>query len=79
MATSDATTSGTVPTTRSSVENRGAPNDFVVPVVHLHLPEPMVKVGFYGALAAAVALGAVDLPLGVFVGVGVAIAGHRRA
>jgi hypothetical protein len=55
------------------------PNDFVVPVVHVHLPESAVKLGFYGGLGAAVALGAVDWPLAVLVGAGVAIARHRRA
>jgi hypothetical protein len=79
MATNDTATSDTLPTPKASVEKRSGPNDFVVPVVHLHLPEPVVNVGFYGGLAAAVALGAVDLPLALLVGVGVAIAGHRRA
>ena len=51
---------------------------FVVPLVHVRLSEPAVNLGFYGGLAAAVALGAVDLPVGVLVGVGVAIARHRR-
>ena len=51
---------------------------FVVPLVHLRLSEPAVNVCFYGGLAAAVALGAVDLPVGVIVGVGVAIARRRR-
>ena len=51
---------------------------FVVPLVHLRLSEPAVNFGSYGGLAAAVALGAVDLPVGVLVGVGVAIARHRR-
>ena len=51
---------------------------FVVLLVHLRLSEPAVNVCFYGGLAAAVALGAVDLPVGVLVGVGVAIARRRR-
>ena len=51
---------------------------FVVPLVHVRLSESAVNFGFYGGLAAAVALGAVDLPVGVLVGVGVAIARHRR-
>jgi hypothetical protein len=80
MATGDTATGDTLPTARASVEKRsGLPDDFVVPLVHLHLPEPVVKAGFYGGLAAAVALGAMDLPLAALVGVGVAIAGHRRA
>ena len=59
--------------------DQGHPGDYVVPVVHIHLPESAVKVGFYGGLAAAVVAGAVDLPLALLVGVGVAIARHRRA
>jgi hypothetical protein len=51
---------------------------FVVPLVHVHLSEPAVTRAFYGGLAAAVVLGAVDLPVGVLVGLGVAIARHRR-
>lgn len=78
MATNDTATRGTVSRTRSSAGQRGDSNDFVVPVVHLHLSEHVVKVGFYGGLAAAVALGAVELPLAALVGVGVAIAGHRH-
>ena len=69
---------------RSSSQQSPAPaqpvsgGGFVVPLVHLRLSEPVVNVGFYGGLAAAVALGAVDLPLGVLVGVAVAVARHRR-
>jgi hypothetical protein len=43
------------------------------------LPEPVVKAGFYGGVAAALAVGAVDWPLALLAGVGVAIARHRRA
>jgi len=57
---------------------RSADGGFVVPLVHLHLSEPAVHVGFCAGLAAAVVLGAVDLPVGVLLGVGVAIARHRR-
>jgi hypothetical protein len=44
-----------------------------------HLSEPTVTRAFYGGLTAAVVLGAVDLPVGVLIGLGVAIARHRRA
>ncbi len=54
-------------------------NDFVIPIVHIHLPEPALKLGLYGGLGAAVALSAVDWPLAVIVGAGVAIARHQRA
>jgi hypothetical protein len=48
-------------------------------MVHVHLPEPVVKAGFYGGMAAAVATGALDWPLVLLAGVGVAIVRHRRA
>ena len=47
---------------------RAFPSDYVVPVVHVHLPEPVVKVGFYGGLATAVAVGALDWPLVLLAG-----------
>jgi hypothetical protein len=69
-----------VVTKRETAADSGrSPSDYVVPVVHVHLPEPVVKVGFYGGLVAAVAVGAVDWPLALLVGVGVAITRHRRA
>ncbi|MFZ2057974.1 MAG: hypothetical protein WAV54_11275 [Acidimicrobiales bacterium] len=64
---------------QTSADSGRSPSDYVVPVVHVHLPEPVVKVGFYGGLAAAVATGALDWPLVLLAGVGVAIARHRRA
>ena len=64
---------------QTSADNGRSPSDYVVPVLHVHLPEPVVKVGFYGGLAAAVAAGALDWPLVVMAGVGVAIVRHRRA
>jgi len=64
---------------QTSADNGQPPSDYVVPVFHIHLPESVVRVGFYGGLAAAAAAGAVDLPLALLVGVGVAIARHRRA
>ena len=65
---------------RETAADRGrSPSDYVVPVVHVHLPEPVVKAGFYGGVAAALAVGAVDWPLALLAGVGVAIARHRRA
>ena len=69
-----------VRTNRETAADTGrSPSDYVVPVVHVHLPEPVVKAGFYGGLAAAVAAGALDWPLVVLAGVGVAIVRHRRA
>jgi hypothetical protein len=70
-------TSRTISKLPAPAEKRA--DDFVVPIVHIHLSEPVVNVGFYGGLAAAVVLGAVDLPLAALVGAAVAIARHRRA
>lgn len=64
---------------QASADNGQPRGDYVVPVIHIHLPESAVKVGFYGGLATALATGAVDLPLALLVGVGVVIARHRRA
>ena len=53
-----------VGTKRETAADRGrSPSDYVVPVVHVHLPEPVVKAGFYGGVAAAVATGAARLAL----------------
>ncbi len=71
-------TRGTVTKMETPAEPTREPNDYVVPVVHIRLPEPAVKFGFYGGLAAAVVLGAVELPLAALVGAGVVIARHRR-
>ena len=69
----------TVSAPQAAKEHPPRSGDFVVPVVHVHLPESAVKLGFYSGLGAAVAIGAVDWPLAVLVGAGVAIARHRRA
>jgi hypothetical protein len=70
----------TRPTTKpqASVGTRRSAGDYVVPVVHVRVPEPVVKAGFYGGLATAVAVGALDWPLVLLAGVGVAMARHRR-
>jgi hypothetical protein len=53
-------------------------NAFVVPVLHVHIAESVVNVGFWGALAGAAALGAIDLPLAALIGVGVLVARHHH-
>jgi hypothetical protein len=69
-----------VGTKRETAADSGrSPSDYVVPVVHVHLPEPVVKAGFYGGLATAAVVGALDWPLVLLAGVGVAMARHRRA
>jgi hypothetical protein len=64
---------------QTSVGNGRSAGDYVVPVVHVHVPEPVVKAGFYGGLATAAVVGALDWPLVLLAGVGVAMARHRRA
>ncbi len=54
-----------------------AGKDYVLPVVHLHIPELAVNVGFWGALVATAALGVVDLPLAALIGAGVVATRHR--
>ncbi len=58
-------------------QSNAARKDYVLPIVHLHVPEPAVNVGFWGALVATAALGVVDLPLAALIGAGVVVARHR--
>jgi hypothetical protein len=67
------------PAIREEVSGAKGSSDYVVPVVGLHVPARLVDAGFWGGLAGAVALGAVDPPLGLLVGAGVVIARHRSA
>lgn len=50
---------------------------YVLPVVHAEVPGRLVNAGFWGGLTGAVVLGVVDLPLGLLLGAGVAVARHR--
>ncbi len=52
---------------------------FVIPIVHINVPEAVVNIGFWGALAGAAALGAVELPLAALIGAGVLVARHRHS
>jgi hypothetical protein len=52
-------------------------HSYVLPLVHVRLPERLVEAGFWGGLAGSVALGAVDPPLGLLVGVGTLVARHH--
>lgn len=56
-------------------ENGGS---YVVPLVHAHLPARGVELGFWGGLAGAALLGAIDPPLALAVGAGVLIARHHN-
>lgn len=72
---------GTVPggdgsATEQAVAADGG-RDYVVPIVHVHLPERAVDAAFWGGLAGAAALGVVDLPLAALVGGAVLVARHR--
>jgi hypothetical protein len=52
-------------------------SDYVLPLVHVHVPAAVVDAGFWAGLAGAVAVGVVDPPLGMLVGAGVVIARHK--
>ncbi len=52
---------------------------FVMPVVHITVPEAVVNVGFWGALVGATALGAIELPLAALIGAGVLVARHHHS
>jgi hypothetical protein len=51
---------------------------YVMPIVHVTLPENAVNAGFWAVLIGAAALGAVDPPLAALIGAGVVIARHHR-
>jgi len=53
--------------------------DYVLPVVHVSVPSKLIEAGFWGGLAGAVVLGAIDPPLGVLMGAGVVVARHQTA
>ena len=59
--------------------NGAASDSYVLPVVGVHLPGKVVNVAFWGGLVGAVALGAVDPPLGILVGAGVLVARHSSS
>jgi hypothetical protein len=52
---------------------------YVVPWVHVSLPEPAVNATFWAALAGAALAGAVDPPLAALIGAGVVISRHRSS
>ncbi len=51
---------------------------YVVPLVHARVPARAVDWGFWGVLAGATVLGAIDPTLALLVGAGVVVARHRR-
>lgn len=62
----------------AAVQPEPPTRSFVVPIVHVEVPGPLVNLGFFGGLAAAVAVGSLDLPLAALIGAGVIVARHRR-
>ena len=54
-------------------------DSYVMPIVHLTVPERAVNAGFWAVLVGSTALGAVDLPLAALIGAGVLIARHHRS
>ncbi len=56
---------------------KGSDDDYVLPIVNMHVPSFAVNAGFWSALAGSVALGFVEPPLGMLVGAGVLIARHQ--
>lgn len=55
-----------------------ADHGYVVPLVHVRMPERFVQFAFWGALGATVVAGAVELPVAAAVAGGVVIARHVR-
>lgn len=55
-----------------------SPNGYELPVIHLHLSERTVNMGFWGALVGSAAFGAIDPPLAILIGLGVLVARHRQ-
>jgi hypothetical protein len=52
--------------------------DYIVPIVHVHLPDAIPTIVFWAGLTAAIGLGVVDPPIGVLIGAGVVVARHQR-
>ena len=76
---SDATTTTTKPKAVASKNGSAAPSgdEYQLPVVGVRVPAKIVNVGFWGGLAGAAVLGAIDPPLAVLVGAGVLVARHQ--
>lgn len=69
-----------MPTTASSrARSSTTDGSYELPVIHAHVPAAVMEVGFWGSLAGAAVLGAIDPPLALLVGAGVVVARHRRS
>jgi hypothetical protein len=75
MSPTRATSNRRPPSTRDGEASDG----YVVPLVHTRIPPRLLEAGFWGGLAGATILGAVDAPLALLVGAGVIIARHRQS
>jgi hypothetical protein len=62
----------------STVSSNGH-GGFVMPIVHVTVPEAVVNAGFWAALGGAAVLGAVELPLAALIGAGVVVARHHHS
>lgn len=62
-----------------AVTRIGAGPSYRVPLVGAAVPARLVETGFWGGLVGAAMLGAIDPPLALLVGTGVAVARHRRS
>lgn len=65
---------------KASANTTGNGHDvYVMPIIHLTVPETAMNAGFWAVLVGATAFGAVDLPLAALIGAGVLIARHHRS
>ncbi|HUY85892.1 MAG TPA: hypothetical protein VMU77_02155 [Acidimicrobiales bacterium] len=53
------------------------PSGYEFPILHFRLPEKVVDVGFWAALAGTSLVGIIDPPLAILIGIGVLVARHR--
>ena len=78
-AASKSTRSARQPSVAESNQDGVGSAPFVVPVLHLSVPEKAVEVAFWAALSGAAAMGVVELPLAALIGTGVLVARHHRS
>jgi hypothetical protein len=62
---------------RSADSDSSGGDRYVLPLIHTSVSSKVVDVGFWGTLLGAVAVGAVDPPLGLLIGAGVVVARHH--
>ena len=61
-----------------SEQLRPSAQGFVLPLVHVAIPDAAVSLAFWGALAGSAVVGAVDPPLAVLIGASVIVARRGR-